>query len=73
MHDFIDWILPYNGATIRFTKILEWKNMGIDFKQENVFDKSHPNYNDLQKTIAEIQNRSDRINFTNLPGEFFER
>ena len=47
--------------------------MGIDFKQENVFDKSHPNYNDLQKTIAEIQNRSDRINFTNLPGEFFER
>ena len=74
MHDFIDWILPYNRATIRFTKILEWQNMGINFKQENVFDKHHPNYNDLQKTIAEIRkNSSDRINFTNLPAEFFER
>lgn len=74
MLDFADWILSIDGATIRYTRLLPWGNMNIDFNSENVFDSNHENYVKLKELVKKIYNKygSSRIDYTNLPKEFFQ-
>ena len=70
---FTDWILSFDKPTVRFTKLLHWGNMGLNFNQENVFDKTHKNHKVLSNMIKVLNTKhyKDRINFTNLPKELF--
>ena len=73
MLDFADWILGFNNATIRYTRLLPWEDMNLDFESENVFDSKHKNYSKLKEIVKKIYNKygSSKIDYTNLPKEFF--
>ena len=62
---FVEWILTYPRASVRFTRILNWSDMAIDFNKENIFSPDHPNYTKLQETLAKIKHIPN-IDFHNV-------
>ena len=52
---FVDWIRSYPKASIRFTRILNWSNMAIDFNEENIFNSKHQNNKKLLSILDKIK------------------
>lgn len=70
MIDFAKWILSYPKANIRFTKLLPWNDMGIDYENENIFNTNHINYNKFKSVLKDpiflSQDANKRIDWTNI-------
>ena len=62
---FVKWIMSYGKASIRFSRILNWSDMAIDFNEENIFDPSHRNHKQLLSTLDRIKDIPN-IDFHNV-------
>ena len=62
---FVDWIRSYPKASIRFTRILNWSNMAIDFNEENIFNSKHQNNKKLLSILDKIKDIPN-IDFHNV-------
>lgn len=73
MESFADWILSFDNATIRFTRLLDgFAGSILNFQTENVFDKDHKSNHILLNSIETLKNKhyKDRINFTNILNDY---
>lgn len=65
--DFTNWILSMPTATVRFTKLLPWQNMDINFTEEDVLNPNNKHYPSAIKILKKLKlYNSNRIDFTNV-------
>jgi len=68
MRQFLNWIVAYPRARIRFTRILNWigsQDAGF-FEKENIWDPRHPEHKNFSDFISMPWTKHGRVTWTNI-------